>query len=63
MARIEPLLTLPHAQIIEGSLRVGTPICVVKIHVDKDKDGNETKKKEIIRLGKVYVQCPKFESS
>jgi hypothetical protein len=32
----------------EGSLRVGTPLCVIRTDP-------ETKKKEIISLGKVYV--------
>ena len=33
-------------EIIEGSLKIGTPVCVVKVE-------GETKKKDIIRLGKV----------
>jgi translation initiation factor 5B len=35
-------------QIVEGSLRVGTPLCAVRIDP-------ETKKKEIVPLGKVSV--------
>ena len=34
--------------ILDGTLRVGTPICVVKVDP-------ETQKKEIIDLGKMYV--------
>ena len=42
--------------IIEGTLRVGTPICVVRTHP-------ETKAKEIIKLGKVYVVAFLFSNS
>lgn len=45
--------------IIEGSLRVGTPICVVKVN-------KETGKKDIIPLGKmqvIYSSPPHFHTA
>jgi len=43
-AKRDPIIV--GCDILEGSLRVGTPICVVKVDA-------ETKKKDIIKLGKV----------